>query len=301
MRYNIKNNMKNYRTHIAGILSLMVFIFPFNMIIAQVTSEASSATSTTTESQITQSTAAPVVLQEPQNSTSLIDTASSTQTTISADILVQTQDPNVLTTDTASTTVPVETSTTTAVVLNDKPIDTANTAPLNNQATSTDAVPLVSEEKVDEVITPEQVVATMPVEAIAPKSEFKFNIRTDRIATDKIPEWQKNGRKLQTAKTITNAPNVTLNAAADVPVVSGSCSDAYYVILIYKNEMDYSKDPASYIFNKAFPCVGGTYSYEINSLPMSISDGTYYLLVGGMGETGSWTPKTSLVPIDIMH
>jgi hypothetical protein len=32
---------------------------------------------------------------------------------------------------------------------------------------------------------------------------------------------------------------------------------------------------------------------------MSIPNGTYYLLVAEEGNTGSWSPITSLVPIDI--
>jgi len=301
------NTMKN----LAGILSIFLLALPLAPAFAQTTGDTATTTSLITDTSTTQSTI---------STNTLIDTASSTQETIPADTLVQTQDPNLLLGDTASSTIPLDTGTITATSTSDTvPIllDATTTVatditPVTDQATSTDSVPLAPDTQTQDIPPPdEQVVATMPVEAIAPKPAFKFTIRSASIATDKIPQWQRKGEdtvkriknKNQQADTsttsITNAPAITLDTVSGVPIVSGACSNVYYVILLYKNETDYSTNPSAYILNNAYPCTSGQYSYTVDDIPQSIPSGTYYLLVGEMGERGSWTPITSLVPIDI--
>ncbi len=81
--------------------------------------------------------------------------------------------------------------------------------------------------------------------------------------------------------------------------VSGSCSNTYFVILLFKGQDDYARDPKSYILDKAFPCVGGQFSYSISDLPDSLNDGTYYLLVGEEGDKGPWAPITALTEVTI--
>ncbi len=111
--------------------------------------------------------------------------------------------------------------------------------------------------------------------------------------------------------TISNSPIITLKNVDQSTIidntndtiervlnVSGSCSSQYYVILLYRNVDDYDRNPSSYILNKAYECVDGRYSYDINDLPKDISPGTYYLLVGGQ-DNGPWSPITSLTEIII--
>lgn len=311
------NTMKKYHFLFAEILSLLLLALPLSPVFAQTTGDTSPTTDIRVPIDTTtaQETIPADTLIQTQESLVLSDVASSTQETIPADTLVQTQDPNTLLGDTASSTIPFDTGVasstpdTVPIILVATTTIATDTAPITDQAASTDAVPLVPDTQTQDITPPEeQVVATMPVEAIAPKSEFKFAIGSARIATDKVPEWQKKGedgakknknKNQQVDTTVTNAPVIALDSASGAPVVSGSCTNVYYVILLYKNETDYSSDPASYILNKAYPCVGGQYSYTMNDVPQSIPSGTYYLLVGGMGERGSWTPVTSLVPIDI--
>lgn len=84
-----------------------------------------------------------------------------------------------------------------------------------------------------------------------------------------------------------------------VVTVSGQCSDHYYVVLLFKNATDYANDRRSYIVNRAYPCVGNTFSYAISELPKTLQNGNYYLLVGEEGKSGTWKPITELTEITI--
>jgi hypothetical protein len=44
------------------------------------------------------------------------------------------------------------------------------------------------------------------------------------------------------------------DSTASKIVLQGSCQKKYFVILVYANAEDYDKDPASFIYNKAFLC-----------------------------------------------
>ncbi len=96
-------------------------------------------------------------------------------------------------------------------------------------------------------------------------------------------------------------PTISVDNAKGVMNISGSCADKYYVILVYKNEIDYDANKRSYIVNRAFPCENGAYSYDIVNLPPTLADGTYYLLVAGMGEDTPWEPITGLSEINLQR
>jgi hypothetical protein len=146
----------------------------------------------------------------------------------------------------------------------------------------------------------EEEVAELPAAELEPRKEYTFAIEGGGIATKENPEWNIDlgiGEE-DTAAAITDVP--TLSASqSDVLEVSGECTDPYFVILLYKNQEDYDQNPSSYIFNKAFRCVDGSYSYSLSELPFNLQSGTFYLLVAGQGERGSWKPITALIPIGI--
>ena len=71
------------------------------------------------------------------------------------------------------------------------------------------------------------------------------------------------------------------------------------MVLIFKNQTDYEADPRSFIMNRAYPCENGTYSYSIDRLPPTLTNGTYYLMIADQGERGPWTPATGLTEITI--
>ncbi len=90
-----------------------------------------------------------------------------------------------------------------------------------------------------------------------------------------------------------------IDATTGVMSVSGACASPYFVVLLFKNQMDYEVDPRSFILNRAYPCEGGAYDYSIDRLPPTLENGTYYLMVGEQGERGPWTPATGLTEITI--
>ncbi len=91
----------------------------------------------------------------------------------------------------------------------------------------------------------------------------------------------------------------TIDSENGYLTLSGGCSSTYFVVLVYKNESDYAEDQSSYIFNKAFPCQGGVFSYTISQLPSNLSDGTYYILIGEQGDKGTWVPASQLTEINL--
>jgi hypothetical protein len=169
------------------------------------------------------------------------------------------------------------------------------------EATSTEqSIEIDSEEEevIESVEAEEEEVAELEMSVLIPTKEYTFNIIGSPIATKETPEWSE-GEELG----VPEEGEVTVQPAISVDTnllnISGSCSDPYYVILIYRNAGDYDIDPGSYIFNRAFLCENGNYSYELSDLPFNLESGTFYLLVGGQGARGSWKPISALTPIGI--
>jgi hypothetical protein len=142
---------------------------------------------------------------------------------------------------------------------------------------------------------PEPIV--LDTEELTPSPDFAFALTGRQIPTKRKVE---NAEGKVIREEAVSAPlSSTVDNANGVMHVSGSCSDAYFVVLLFKNQNDYADDPSSYIVNRAYPCVAGAYSYSISELPFGLKDGTYYLLIGQQGERGAWTPITGLTEISI--
>lgn len=141
-------------------------------------------------------------------------------------------------------------------------------------------------------------VAELPLEVLEPEKEYTFEINGVAIAAEENPEWSLPlGAPEGEGEQVTEVPDVAI--APHTLTVSGECADPYYVVLIYKEEKDYDSNPSSYIFNRAFPCENGRYSYDVKELPFSLESGTFFLLVAGQGDKGPWKPITALIPIGI--
>lgn len=82
-------------------------------------------------------------------------------------------------------------------------------------------------------------------------------------------------------------------------VVSGSCDKKYAVILTYRNKDDYLKRRSSYVVNRAQECVGGSFTFDLESLSTETRDGAQYLVVGEQGESGTWEVVSDVIPIMI--
>ncbi len=234
------------------------------------------------------------------------DTAN-TQPAVSSDTLENTANPE-MGTSTDIVLIPIIDATTTVLfeqVLDDAQGTSAEGALPVAEATSTldiVAEDIAAEVKEDEP-TPEPLplvaeeVASVALAELTPDPEFTFSLTGKQIPS-KRTLISKDGKKIG-EQTVTSPLASQVDNTAGVVSVSGQCSDVYFVVLLYRNQNDYADDPSSYIVNRAFPCVNGSYSYAIADLPNNLANGQYYLLVGQQGERGTWAPITSLTEITI--
>ena len=231
-------------------------------------------------------------------STDLVQgTASSSQTGVTVSDLERTANPITDVAVDASSTVSVDVATTTNVVtvpivdappadpvLADIPMPPAqdlNVVAENiPEATSTEPVQL-SNAALNAMLEPQYVFAVTGT-TIPTKKKGIIGVSTVAAPAD-----------------VTVSDATSSNSSTHVLHVTGSCAKTYYVVLLFKNQTDYDTDPGSYLLNRAYPCVNGAYSYNIDDLPTSIKNGTYYLLIGEQGDTGSWSPITGLAEISI--
>lgn len=326
-KYDKITKMKNIKNKkIISLLILGLILNPLALALAQ---EASGSTDIATSSVDTESIIATdtsdqqmvVSLVTDATSTDIQQTAN-TQETIEGGLLESTVNPN---TDIASTTAtstlilesPVDTTDSTSSVIStdttssdsqitdiENPIDTTvvstSTDTLNQDAAIQDDTvahysasdqDLLQEQEKERVAQYNKknsnILATFGANALRPQTKFSFNVRPQKIASKRM-------KKGTVDQSITQVDTNT-----GIISVSGVCNNTYYVILLYKNQNDYTDNPGSYIINKAYDCVSHAYSYAISDLPNNLANGTYYLLVAEMGDSGGWTPITGLTPVDI--
>jgi hypothetical protein len=153
----------------------------------------------------------------------------------------------------------------------------------------------VEELEVPPVLTNDLV--DTPLAVLVPEPTYAFGVTGKHIPTTRIIK-NKDGVIVDEDTVTKTLVSQVDNVKGEISV-SGECSDAYYVVLLFKNSTDYLNDPRSYIFNSAYPCVGGTFSYAISTLPTNLPNGTYYILIGEQGRKGAWKPITSLTEITI--
>jgi hypothetical protein len=186
----------------------------------------------------------------------------------------------------------------TAGSMTEIPIQISSTTP-NIEITSS------STERVVDVIAiaTSTEVAQLDLGELEPKKEYTFEINGSSVATEETPQWSRqkgeNGQ-INSGEKVTDAPAIDIGESSHLLNVSGVCSDPYYVILIYKDSEGYNTNPSSYIYNRAFPCENGRYSYALSELPFSLESGTFYLLVAGQGNKGPWKPISAMIPIGII-
>ncbi|MEN9413252.1 MAG: hypothetical protein RLZZ342_339 [Candidatus Parcubacteria bacterium] len=243
---------------------------------------------------------APSVPEEPapQGGTSLeevvVQDTTNTQDTVTIDVLQGTEDPVEL----ATTTVAIESPATTTEDILIPAEEQPEPVPLETETTlDVVAEDVVAEVPVEEaIVEPLAAVPALSEEDLAPKPEYTFAMTGKKLATKrtvKTPDGKEHAEDVAVAVT----PEI--DNTTGTMRIGGACDDAYFVVLLFRNQDDYARDPRSYILNKAFPCENKSFSYDISDLPSSLSNGTYYLLVGSQGERGAWTPITGLTEITI--
>lgn len=217
-----------------------------------------------------------------------VQDATTTQNVVTADVLEATADPQATTTTEIATVVQNDATTTEQSVIDVVP---------DQHTSQDDTTPIDPQPQLDVVAQ----ALTVEPEATSTASTFQRDVDPDfviALSGKTIPTERKDG-KGKTMQTIRADTNASVDVSTGDVHLSGSCSNTYFVVLLFKNQTDYDTDPRSYILNKAFPCENGQYSYAVSDLPPTLQNGVYYLLVGEQGDTGSWKPITSLTEITI--
>lgn len=224
----------------------------------------------------------------------VVQDTTNTQDTVLADVLQGTEDPA----EFATTTIAIEPFATTTEDIIIPAEEQLEPTPIEEET----VLDIVVEDVVAEVPALEVVaepVVTAPAlsaEDLAPKPEYTFAMTGKRLATKRVVETSDGKERVEdVATSITPQIDNTTGTMR----IAGSCDDAYFVVLLFRNQDDYARDPRSYILNKAFPCENKSFSYAIADLPDALSNGIYYLLVGEQGQTGAWKPITELTEITI--
>ncbi|TSC90960.1 MAG: S-layer-like domain-containing protein [Parcubacteria group bacterium Licking1014_17] len=122
---------------------------------------------------------------------------------------------------------------------------------------------------------------------LGPVSEPKLIL--DWYPREKVSEVQK--------KKAVFSNKVSAGVQGKSLVISGSCVKPYYVVILYKKESDYTKNPSAAVLNSAYPCEKGKFEYTTQN-PNDIPSGSYYLLVAEQGE-GPWEPISQIQQVDI--
>lgn len=285
------------------------------------------------------STDIPITIENPIKiqdvaSTDIVQSTYNTQQSVSNDILTNTAtDTMIIALDSSTIDQPITSGADHVVDIKDsatstKEVDTnisdIDDNPSQVQDDNKDTKDIVEAEKTE--IAPEEYIFTnedniSAVVVSKPKAKYSFSINKNIVSHKRIPNPNKNRKNKNIA---TNAksldqsnknvdskdPDTVLQQVDYIidPVIdndtgtmslSGMCLDTYYVVLLYKNMTDYTENPGSYIFNKAFKCENNSFSYSVSDLPSNLPSGNYYMLIGDQGDRGTWTPATQLTEITI--
>ncbi len=248
----------------------------------------------------------------PQSGEPVIQDTVGTQDAVAGDVLEATRNPSDVVVEEIETVPVPDTEDMAPVIV----VETAETATSSETESSpiTDEEPIViagpaSLEIIDEDIVAEDVINPDVVDEIVPLVvDVVVVLEEEKLIADPTFAIELTGTTIPTIKTDESlgagAEVVRSTIETDIDTegvmnLSGVCTEAYYVVLLFKEKDDYDRDPRSYILNKAYPCESGQFTYALEQLPSSLPTGTYYLLIGSQGERGGWTPVTALTEVTI--
>ncbi len=200
-----------------------------------------------------------------------------------------------------------ETSDPTSIATEDMEIIQVSTSTSDEVLPPIEIVPEPAvEEVVPEIVIPEPEPLTVVAETLTPTQEevvreiIPLNKLNERLEPDYVIAL--SGKQVPTKIAPGNAVealSTTVDTQSGMLNLSGTCSEKFYVVLVYRTAEDYDADPSSYVVNRAYPCEGGSFTYKIDELPNTIPNGTYYLLIGEQGARGGWKPVTPMTEITI--
>jgi hypothetical protein len=147
--------------------------------------------------------------------------------------------------------------------------------------------------------TPTPVPTSTPEIIKIPQKYLSFSLEGNPIKSEKDLPWFPGKFKTEGSQENTGI-NIGISGQGSSKIIlNGACQKDYFVILVFSRPNDYVEDPSRFIYNKAFPCQNGSYSYELNDLSEDIPEGTYYFMVAEEGLTGPWQPITAIQPVRI--
>jgi len=128
-----------------------------------------------------------------------------------------------------------------------------------------------------------------------------FSLARNVIPTEEVLSWQPLDYQLKNeAKSDDITRSVATGDAQTGGIkVSGSCQKDYFTVLVFRNQDDYANAPRTALFNSAFPCDNGLYSYSLLPASLRLKAGTYYLLVAEQPGDGPWIPISALMPFTV--
>ncbi len=72
-------------------------------------------------------------------------------------------------------------------------------------------------------------------------------------------------------------------------LLSGTCRDTYYAVLVFDKDVDYRTNPAAARVNTAYECPPSKkFSIEVSLQTFNLQDGSYYIFIADQGNAGSW-------------
>lgn len=160
----------------------------------------------------------------------------------------------------------------------------------------------------DEYQTEEERLERFPeigegVGVVAPIDVIKQVLSLDRavIPTTEVLPWQPLDFQLEnedTAKDITRSV-ATIDARTEDIILSGSCKRDYFTVLVFPTPTAYADSPRTALFNSAYPCNKGLYSYRLTPELLRLKAGTYYLLVADQSDGEPWVPISAVMPFEV--
>lgn len=134
---------------------------------------------------------------------------------------------------------------------------------------------------------PVPVPVAAPAYVAPPAKEKRLSFRVAGSPIDSLM-----GRNLPT-------PDVSASGDGLSLTVKGKCSKPYFVVMTYRSREDFLERPRQFASNYAGKCEGGSFSYDMEHLPVDTPEDVYYLVVGEQDDEHPWQPTTELVPIEM--
>jgi hypothetical protein len=162
--------------------------------------------------------------------------------------------------------------------------------------------------RTDEYIVPEELIpgleeldALTELPTVAMTFNQTFSLARTVIPAEEVLPWMEYDYRIEN---IEDSEEVSKSVAVensrnDGITVSGACKQSYFTVLVFSDPEAYATAPRTALFNSAYPCDNGAYSYSLVPTTLNLPEGEYYLLVADQPESGPWIPISAIMPFTI--